>query len=366
MHRGDQHHDTPLMAAVVQNNPAMVTILLNAGSCPHRPNFDGHNALDMAVWKGNAGIIRVFGEYGTNMSAKSDGFTPLLSLAQLGHTDSIVEILKFVSAASINFAGDVGQTALILACAENHADTAKVLIGAGADVTMRDEDGTTALSLASEQEGSLEIVRMLLRAGADPVCRMDWGQRVTPLHIAAANERPLVARELLVAGAQPSAVDARGMTSLHTAASLGHSAVLAEILKVLENAEEGPGQTEQAGGMAVRTLVTLPKKAVGKTGITFDPALLLAARDKQGKTALHYAAELLHLAAATALLRAGAVEHAKDAWGKRPSASVEWPRYFTTACCRRGALLRRRVWLGSSREGPRFAPGRGGGPRAGN
>lgn len=297
VHKGDSHQDSPLMAAIVHNNPAMVKILLDAGAAPFRPNASGHTALDMAVWQGNSGIIQALADAGADMSTRSDGFTPLMCLAQLGYTDSVEVVLKHVPAESINSTGDVGQTALILACAENQAGAAKALVDAGADVTVRDEDGTTALHLAAES-GNLQTMRTLMRAGADPVCQRDWGKRTTPLHIAAANGRTSAARELLLAGAQPSARDARGMTPLHTAASLGHSAALAEIVTALEARQE-EGQLLRSAESTDATL---------------------AAHDKKGKTALHYAAELLHLTSAMVLLRAGLPESVQNARGKCPSA----------------------------------------------
>ena len=49
---------------------------------------------------------------------------------------------------------------------DGHADTAKVLIAAGADVNAKDSDGDTPLQLAAFR-GRTDIVKMLIAAGAD-------------------------------------------------------------------------------------------------------------------------------------------------------------------------------------------------------
>jgi ankyrin repeat protein len=94
---------------------------------------------------------------------------------------------------------DRGETALMLAAAENHADVAKLLIAAGADVDARttlfdfnfrkvatggtqglySRGGLTALLLAARQ-GSIETAQVLLDGGAD-INKGDGDYGLTPL-----------------------------------------------------------------------------------------------------------------------------------------------------------------------------------------
>eukprot|EP00058_Branchiostoma_floridae_P000396 XP_002585884.1 hypothetical protein BRAFLDRAFT_85068 [Branchiostoma floridae] len=62
--------------------------------------------------------------------------------------------------------GNAGQTALMLAVSHGRQEIVKMLIDAGAEVNLQDEDGSTALMCASEH-GHLEIVKLLL---AQPGC----------------------------------------------------------------------------------------------------------------------------------------------------------------------------------------------------
>lgn len=54
-----------------------------------------------------------------------------------------------------------GQTALMLAVSHGRLDMVRLLVGAGADVNIQDEDGSTALMCAAEH-GHLPIVGFLL------------------------------------------------------------------------------------------------------------------------------------------------------------------------------------------------------------
>ena len=64
---------------------------------------------------------------------------------------------------------------------------------------------STALHMASSY-GEIHIVNLLLEHGADPCARLEWLRALTPLHVAAT---PLMAERLVLAGAQPVAMDPR-------------------------------------------------------------------------------------------------------------------------------------------------------------
>lgn len=54
-----------------------------------------------------------------------------------------------------------GQTALMLAVSHGRLDMVKMLLEAGADINIQDEDGSTALMCAAEH-GHIEIVKHFL------------------------------------------------------------------------------------------------------------------------------------------------------------------------------------------------------------
>ena len=59
-----------------------------------------------------------------------------------------------------------GATALYVACEFGHAETAKVLLDAGAPPDQPRDDGVTPLYKACQDGGRLDLAKMLLKAGA--------------------------------------------------------------------------------------------------------------------------------------------------------------------------------------------------------
>jgi ankyrin repeat protein len=92
----------------------------------------------------------------------------LTAAAHLGH----VEIVRALIAAKapLNHVNNLGWTALLEAVAlgnggSKHTATVEALVKAGADVTLPDRHGTTALSHA-RMRGYSQIARILEHAGA--------------------------------------------------------------------------------------------------------------------------------------------------------------------------------------------------------
>ena len=109
-----------------------------------------------------------------------------------------------------------GQTALMWAISERQSTVTEELVRGGADVHARSNSGFTALMFAA-QHGDADSARVLLSAGANLNDIMSK-TGLTPLIIAAAMGRTKVATLLLDKGANPEAVDTDGFTPLHHAA----------------------------------------------------------------------------------------------------------------------------------------------------
>jgi len=96
-----------------------------------------------------------------------------------GDTGAFARMLASTPVDSVIGAG--GRTLLMVAIQESNLPAIEVLVARGAQLELRDEQGTTALALAVEM-GFHEAVEVLLGAGADPDARDLSG--VTPLDIA--------------------------------------------------------------------------------------------------------------------------------------------------------------------------------------
>ncbi|WNF26493.1 ankyrin repeat domain-containing protein [Streptomyces sp. C11-1] len=93
---------------------------------------------------------------------------------------------------------------------------------AGARAESSDEEGTTALYLASVHDRP-GTVRLLLAAGADPDRASGPGASDLPLCGAACGGHTKVVEALLSAGARPDLREAFGFTALRWAVGLGHA-----------------------------------------------------------------------------------------------------------------------------------------------
>ncbi|XP_043728996.1 ankyrin repeat and SOCS box protein 10 isoform X1 [Cervus elaphus] len=135
--------------------------------------------------------------------------TPLHVAASRGH----VEILRLLLKRRARPDGAPGgRTALHEACAAGHAACVHVLLVAGADPNIPDQDGRRPLHLCGGA-GSLECAELLLRFGAKVDGRSEEEEE-TPLHVAARLGHVELADLLLRRGACPDARDAEGWTPL--------------------------------------------------------------------------------------------------------------------------------------------------------
>jgi len=159
------------------------------------------------------------------------------------------------------------------------------------------KEGTTAL-LAAVTRNDLEMIDLLLRAGADPKSANEYG--ATALYGAAANSNPAMAVKLLAAGADPNAALFSGETPLMLAARQGNAATVKALLEggADPNAQEkNGGQTALMWAISERHAKVTEELVRGKADVN--------ARSKSGHTALMFAARG-DLASTRTLLAAGA------------------------------------------------------------
>ena len=104
-----------------------------------------------------------------------DGYSTL-QLAVLNNLSSAIVSMLVDYGCNIGEPAPYGQTILQLACeCECSSQCVSTLIHLGADVNQRNRSGLTPLHCAMHC-GSLEIIRRLLEAGADPTVKTPDGQ----------------------------------------------------------------------------------------------------------------------------------------------------------------------------------------------
>ncbi|MFI2782174.1 ankyrin repeat domain-containing protein [Streptomyces sp. ALB3] len=124
--------------------------------------------------------------------------------------------------------GPVGGASSLFEALYDDEDAVVRALRAGASAESRDEEGTTALYLASVQDLP-GAVRLLLAAGADPNRASGPEAGDLPLCGAACGGHTEVVGALLAGGAEPDLAEEFGFTALRWAAGLGHAGV-AEML----------------------------------------------------------------------------------------------------------------------------------------
>jgi ankyrin repeat protein len=161
----------------------------------------GDSALIQAVKAGDAAAVRVLAKSRTDVNARSgDGSTPLL----LATHNSDIDIVRALIAAGadVNAPNHYGVTPLLEASSTGDAALMAVLLKAGADPKRAHPEGETPL-MAVARAGSVPGVQLLLEQKVD-LNAIENVQQTTALMRAAAEGHVDVVDLLLKAGADPN------------------------------------------------------------------------------------------------------------------------------------------------------------------
>uniref|UniRef100_A0A0K2T6J3 Uncharacterized protein n=1 Tax=Lepeophtheirus salmonis TaxID=72036 RepID=A0A0K2T6J3_LEPSM len=129
-------------------------------------DVNGNTALHYSVSHGSFDVVSILLDSkvaNPNILNKA-GYTciMLISLAQINNSTHKAVVERLFTAGDVNIrASQHGQTALMLAVSHGRLDMVRLLVEAGGDINVRDEDGSTALMCAAEH-GHMEIVKFLL------------------------------------------------------------------------------------------------------------------------------------------------------------------------------------------------------------
>jgi uncharacterized protein len=209
--------EIPLTHAVWKKNVPLIELLLRSGAdVLYRREVDGRPVLFDAMLKGDLSILESLIKHGADPKLKdSDGW----NLIMIASNASYFEGVKFGVARGIgiNDRTKSGITAIHLAIMHDSCENLAILeflIGRGADISVKDDLGTTPLIQASKV-GAAKALKILIRSGANVNTQDNNGW--TALMFAAKDNQIEILRLLLDGKADLSLKTLAGQTAMSIA-----------------------------------------------------------------------------------------------------------------------------------------------------
>ncbi len=212
--------DTALLVAVQKNHAEIAAFLIENGAKISVANRKEETPSLIAVRNGNANLVALLIENGAD---------PDRAMIEKKVDRFITRVHK----------KEMRPSLLIEAASGGHIDTLEVLLKAGAQADIQDDEGVTALFKASEQ-GYITAVALLLAHQADPNLYDNIGR--TPLMVASRNGYQNIVEALIAHDAEVNAIEKLepnshrdisigGMTALIYASRGGHAGIAEFLLK---------------------------------------------------------------------------------------------------------------------------------------
>uniref|UniRef100_A0ABD2WQD1 Uncharacterized protein n=1 Tax=Trichogramma kaykai TaxID=54128 RepID=A0ABD2WQD1_9HYME len=329
----DKWGNRPLHLALLNNNRKVAESLLRRGVDPNSPNDKGSTPLDIIYKKnydedfialffkisdeirkkvhvdvrdksGNTLLHRALIEQNKKMvesllrhgadsnDANSIGFSPVHLICLLDVVDDFLKVFfrmndEMQKMVRVDTQDDMGRTPLHLAVEFNNKEAVKVLLKRGASPNIANKDGLTPLHLiCNDRHDAHELAEIFFDKEFNQVVRLDARDELgqTPLHLALSRGRKNLVRLLLTNGADPNTADDYGLTPWHLICMEG---VDDDLFELFFNRE-------------------------------IKQATQLDARDKSGRSPLHYALLANNKKAVEWLLRRGVDLNLADPRGSTP------------------------------------------------
>jgi hypothetical protein len=208
----------------------------------------------------------------------------IFSAVETGNADMVQELIG-QDQRVVNQQDAIGFTPLLRAAYKGNPEIVRLLLRAGAEVNKRNRAGRTPLYLAVNSRNP-EIVRMLLDKGAEVNKQNNDGW--TPLYWAACIRHTEIVRVLLAAGAKVNIQDSDGWTPLLRAAGICSPEIVRMLLdKGAEvNIQDNGGRTPLHWAAGSHNT----EGAAGTVSVLLEAGAKVNIQDNGGRTPLHWAA----------------------------------------------------------------------------
>ncbi len=207
---------TALHVAALEQKTDIMALLLDAGANVNAQDGFGCTSLETAARRESLVQVNMLLAKGANPNIENGcQETPL---HYVGANFEIAQAL-LGSGAIVTGQDSRGRSVLHRAVEFGNLKVISLLLDAGADLKMVDQDGCTVLHLLAHGRGSAELVKFLIDRGADVKLKSTKYMQ-TALHSAAFRDSGMV-NALLQGGAEIDAVDGSGNTALLNAVNSG-------------------------------------------------------------------------------------------------------------------------------------------------
>lgn len=158
-------YGTALILAIKNNHADIVKILLAAKADPNAASSDGHSALSVAAFTGNAVVITALIDAGAKIDNVEPvtATTPLSSAAYYGQKDAVAALIK--AGANVNYTDNRGVTIVDWSQIGSYNDITKMLIDNGAILKPSKSGGVPMAMIAAMAHQDIEMIAYLVGKG---------------------------------------------------------------------------------------------------------------------------------------------------------------------------------------------------------
>ena len=305
-------------------------------------NLDEETALWLACAHRKQDLVKALLKAGSNTNIANDKGDTSLHAAVYGNCNKKIISAIIYHGANVNVSSKGNRTALMMACEKSNTGAVNILLTAGADPNIADDDGETCLHGAFRGACNTEVLQTIIDHGAD--VNATFKNNCTVLMVATTDSNTDHTNVLPKAGADPNIADGHGETCLHHAvryacnkevlqAIIDHGADVnatneknwtalmiasamsnIDAINVLLKAGADPNIADAHGDTFLHdTVRTNYKKEVLQAII--DNGADVNATNKNNWTALMIASAMSNIDAINVLLKAGADPNIADAHG---------------------------------------------------
>jgi len=177
-----KYQTTSLHIAVAKGLLSDVQQLLNQKVNRQQKDIDGNIPLDLAIFLGDQNIIKLLATNNPQINAvDKDGYTPLTYAINIDDAQTVTTLLQ--AGADVNTPDAIGQTPIMQAVRHGNLKSLQALLQSRTiDLNVKNVDGNTPLAVAvyhlvnTHEQDFIPIIKALLRAGADTTIKNNDGK----------------------------------------------------------------------------------------------------------------------------------------------------------------------------------------------